>query len=200
MNRSILGLGLAVALAAVQARGEIHIEAGAGVYKPMGDSAKFFENGYRVGLGAEYMLGSNFSIALNAAYNRNLGDTAALREIKCPPSPPAPGGCSAEAEAQIFELTVSPKFYLVNSENIGAYLLAGGGPHWFWKNGKGGYPPPGPSVRTESSERTIGVHFGFGAEAAFPGSLRLGITPVYHLVFAKNQQIRYGAVMLYLKY
>jgi hypothetical protein len=197
MKSGILWMGI-MGLLAVQAQGQIHLEAGGGIYKPNGDSARFFKSGYRGEVGVEVETSPNVSLIFSGAYNRNKGNSAemeaAFRESH---SLPSTTPVSVDADAQIFEVIVSPKFYLTNSETLGAYLIGGGGPRWFKRHTT--VTTQQGTGSSESSERSLGVHLGFGVEASISQSFRLGFRPVYNVVFSKDHTVQYAVFLLYLK-
>jgi hypothetical protein len=86
----------------------------------------------------------------------------------------------------------------LDTEDIGAFLIAGGGPRWIKKRATVDLPSPQTDVKQKSSETSLGFQVGFGVEAAFPGEMRIGINPTYHFVFAKHR-VEYAALTIYLK-
>jgi hypothetical protein len=184
---------------ALPARAEFHVQAGGGLHIPNGDSARFFERGYRLGAGLEWKSGQ-VGVVVDGSYNRDNVNSAesekAFRESH--PAFPAAAPLHISGVAQIYELNVSPKFYLLDTENIGAFLIAGGGPRWLNRRGTVDLPSPQPDIKAKSSETSLGIQLGFGIEAAFPGGLRVGLSPLYHFVFAKHR-VQYAALTAYLK-
>ena len=199
MKRIIGFAGLLLMLAASAASAEFHVQAGGGIHVPNGDSARFFDKGYRLGAGAEWKSGQG-GILVDGAYNRDNVNSAeseaAFRESH--PSFPAAAPLHIDGVAQIYELNISPKFYMLDTENIGAFLIAGGGPRWLKKRATVDLPSPQPDQHPKSSETSLGVQLGFGVEAAFPGGLMVGISPTYHFVFAEHR-VQYAALVAYLK-
>jgi hypothetical protein len=195
--------GFILAVAAGQACAQLHVQAGGGLHVPSGDSARFVERGYRLGAGIEWKPGQ-VGILLDGAYNRDNVNSEECEKTfrENHPAFPATAPLSIDGVAQVIELNISPKFYLLDTENIGAYLIAGGGPRWVRKRVNIDLPPsPNPAMQDQhmkASETSLGVQVGFGVEAAFPGGLRLGLNPLYHFVFAKHR-VQYAALTAYLK-
>jgi hypothetical protein len=198
MKRIIGTTGLFLLLAVSSASAEFHVLAGGGIHKPNGDSARFFETGYRLGAGVEWKSGQT-ALLVEGAYNRdNLNSAeseAAFRESH--PAFPAAAPLHITGVAQIYEVNISPKFYLLDTETIGAFVLAGGGPRWLKKRATVDLPPSQTDAHPKSSETSLGIQLGFGVELNFEG-LYLGFSPTYHFVFAENR-VQYAALTAYLK-
>lgn len=200
MKRIFFGLALPVfLLCAGEAAAEFHVQAGGGGFLPTGDSARFVEKGYRLGGGLEWKPGQ-VGLLLEGWYNHdkvNSGETEkTFRENN--PSFPSTAPLSITGTAEIYELNLAPKFYMLDGENIGAFVIAGGGPRWIRKRVTIDLPDPRPDVHSTASETSLGLFAGFGVEAAFPGNLKIGFNPTYHFVFAKHR-VQYAALTAYLK-
>ncbi len=199
MKRILCIAGLLLTLGAVQARAEFHLQAGGGVHVPNGDSARFLEKGYRLGGGMELKSGQ-VGILLDFAYNRdNVNSAESEKEFrKNHPAFPSAAPLHIDGVAQVYELNLSPKFYLLDTETIGAFLIAGGGPRWLKKRVTVDLPPAQTDLHPKSSQTSLGLQLGFGVEAALPGSFRIGLSPTYHWVFA-DKRVQYAAMTAYLK-
>jgi opacity protein-like surface antigen len=199
--KTIIGFaGLVLALTVIQARAEIHVQAGGGLHVPTGDSARYAEKGYRLGAGVEWKVGQ-MGLLLEGAYNRDKVNSEESEKTfrESHPAFPAAAPLQIDGVAQVYELNLSPKFYLLDTENIGAFLIAGGGPRWIKKRVNIDLPPPQIDQHLKASETSLGLQIGFGVEAAIPGSLRLGLSPTYHFVFA-DHRVQYAALTAYLKW
>jgi opacity protein-like surface antigen len=195
LKRMIYTSMCAWAFFAMSARSEIHVEAGGGLFIPAGDSARFNENGYRLGAGLEYGFTPHLAVLLSGSYNRNKVDGDEIKDDRN-----LPAAFGVDGHARVIELNLSPKLYLRNDGDIGAYLIAGGGPRWLERKVTIDRPAPMTDVVIEKSERSLGMQLGFGVEAAISRSLRLGLTPLYHQVFTKgDSKVRYIALTAYLK-
>ena len=198
MKRMMGIAGVILGITALSAHAEFHVQAGGGLHKPNGDSARFVEKGYRLGAGVEWKSGQT-GILVDGAYNRDNVNSAeseaAFRESH--PSFPAAAPLHITGVAQVYELNVSPKFYLLDTPTINAFLIAGGGPRWLKKRATIDLPPPQVDAHPKRSETSLGVQLGFGVELNFEG-LYIGFSPTYHFVFAENR-IQYAAFSLYLK-
>ncbi|MCD6023390.1 MAG: hypothetical protein K0Q91_306 [Fibrobacteria bacterium] len=181
---------------ALPARAEFHAQAGGGLHVPNGDSARFFEKGYRLELGVEYKFGNNLGLLVTGAYNRDKVDGDRINEE----NPSIPAAATVTGHAEIYELNLLPKFYLLDSENLGAYFIGGGGPRWFERKVTITPPvgAPTPARTLEKSERSLALQGGFGVEAILPGSLRIGINPMYTIAFAQHR-VEYATLTIYLK-
>lgn len=199
MKRILAFATLLWAFAAFPAHAEIHVQLGGGLEIPNGDSARFLNTGYRVSGGLEWKSGQ-VGLLLDGSYNRNTVNSAesekAFRENN--PSFPAAAPFSADGVVQVYELSLSPKFYLLDTDDLGAFVIAGGGPRWIRKRVTFDLPDPRPDVHAEKSETSAGLLAGFGVEAAFPGGLSIGLSPAYHFVFAKHR-VQYATLTAYLK-
>ena len=113
---------------------------------------------------------------------------------------PLQANASVEGYAEIIEVTVSPKFYLRNDEDMGVFLMAGAGPRWIDRKTTITRPTPPTEIVRESNQRSVGVQLGFGVEAAVSRSLRVGLSPLFHQVYTKGEsKVRYVALTAYLK-
>lgn len=188
---------------ALPARAELHAQAGGGLHVPNGDSARFVDRGYRLGTGVEWKAGQ-VGLLLDFAYNRDNVNSEECERVfrENHPSFPSSAPLHIDGVAQVYELNLSPKFYLLDTESIGAFLIGGGGPRWVRKRVNIDLPPSAnPALQDQhmrASETSLGLQVGFGVEAAFPAGLRVGLSPLYHFVFAKHR-VQYAALTAYLK-